>query len=71
MKKKLSLINLNNNEVKKNGMKELLKEELGTMKGGYKCAVHQCVCWCNGPYADDMDNDDNEMKTGQVNFEFC
>lgn len=46
MKKKLSLVSLNKNEVKKNNLKELHKEELGTLKGGIKCSFQQCGCWC-------------------------
>lgn len=46
MKKKLSLIDLNNNEIKKNKMQRLVTEELERVKGGAKCMVPQCICFC-------------------------
>jgi hypothetical protein len=66
MKKKISLVNLNNREVKKNDLKELLKEELGTLKGGFKCSFQPCYCGCSGP--GDMFNIDDENKIGATNL---
>lgn len=65
MKKKISLVNLNKNEVKKNGMKELLKEELGTLKGGFKCFFWPCYCWCSRP--ENMFSIDDENRIGNTN----
>jgi hypothetical protein len=46
MKKRMSLINLNNNEIKKNEKKQLLSKELENAKGGAKCAQPMCFCNC-------------------------
>lgn len=65
MKKKISLVNLNKNEVKKNGMKELLKEELGATIGGGKCFLIDCWCSCDGPgdsYYNDIHVRDNNNQ---------
>ena len=67
MKKKISLTSLNNKEVKKNGMKVLLKEELGTLKGGFKCSFQPCYCWCYHPEA--MWSIDDEIKMGSTNLD--
>lgn len=67
MKKKLSLINLNSEEVKKNGMKKLLKEELGTLKGGVKCYYWPCYCWCY--LLENHWSIDDENKMGSTNLD--
>lgn len=46
MKKKMSLIDLNNNEIKKNKKKQLLNKELENAKGGAKCWQPMCFCSC-------------------------
>jgi hypothetical protein len=60
MKKKMSLIDLNNNEIKKNQMKQLLTEEVENTKGGAfpKCWFPMCLCWCSGS---DSFSDDNSQ----------
>ena len=42
----MSLIDLNNTEIKKNEMRPMLSEEMRNAKGGYKCHFVQCLCSC-------------------------
>jgi hypothetical protein len=66
MKKKMSLIGLSNNEIKKNKMKPLLFKEMGNTKGGGMCPIPQCLCHC---HVDDIVDDANLQfrETWKVN----
>lgn len=54
----MSLIGLNNNEIKKNEMKPMLAEEMKNAKGGFKCFFIPCICFCS-PASDYFDDGAN------------
>jgi len=69
MKKKMSLIQLNQSEIKKNQNNRILREELENSRGGAKCA--QPTCWCSCyPWSEYFD-DNQELAQQQYleNFE--